>query len=304
MSPHAANSLVHDLVQMAQAMEQLPQVREELQQAQQRITLQADHVQNLELSIMNYKQEIERLHGSIRDLEVARDNAELNFLEAEDRTEKALAFVRTVFGNAGQLLQALEPVKPEPQPEPMKVDADRPLESSVPPVAAEGFIGSESLQPVGGESASPPIAASLETQPAASVWQPETAFSRSSTETGRWTAPGQEFGQVNAPLTEAPSVFSPSGSGESEHAPSEDSVTSQGQSESGPTVNTVSPISPAETVATGDAASTTAAPRPEGKYSGKRYYDWEYYVPLTQWLAGGGTEESYLWRPESNKAAS
>jgi hypothetical protein len=115
MSPHAANSLVHDLVQMAQAMEQLPVVKEELDQAKHHAELQSTHIQNLEIAILGYKQEIETLHSSIRSLEVSRDDAEFRFLEAEDRTEKALAFVRTVFGNAGALVQALDPPKPEPE---------------------------------------------------------------------------------------------------------------------------------------------------------------------------------------------
>ncbi len=34
-----------------------------------------------------------------------------------------------------------------------------------------------------------------------------------------------------------------------------------------------------------------------GKYFGKRYHDWNYYVPLASWLEGGGTEEDYNWRP-------
>jgi hypothetical protein len=135
MSPHAANSLVHDLVQMAQAMEQLPQVREELDTAKGLIDTQAETIQRLEMKLMDRNGEIDNLHHRIRDLEVARDDAELRFLEAEERTTKALAFIRTMFGNAGSLIQDLDPprvaepvvqpqAEPQPTQEPVSVQSD------------------------------------------------------------------------------------------------------------------------------------------------------------------------------------
>lgn len=35
-----------------------------------------------------------------------------------------------------------------------------------------------------------------------------------------------------------------------------------------------------------------------GPYSNKRYYDHQFYVNREQWLAGGGSEADYDWRPE------
>lgn len=118
MSPHAANSLVHDLVQMAQAMEQLPQVQLDLSNAHADIDRKADHIQRLELKLIDRANEIDNLNQRIRELEVAKDEAETMFLEAEDRTTRATDFVKNIFGSAGSLIQALEPPKPQPTPEP------------------------------------------------------------------------------------------------------------------------------------------------------------------------------------------
>jgi len=41
---------------------------------------------------------------------------------------------------------------------------------------------------------------------------------------------------------------------------------------------------------------------PTGRYASKRYYDHPYYVSLQGWLAEGGTEDDYNWRPASKIA--
>ena len=74
----------------------------------------------------------------------------------------------------------------------------------------------------------------------------------------------------------------PQAEGQSEPLPMEGS----GQAPSG-TTQMDQPASPIDT------RSEPAT----GKYFGKRYHDWNYYVPLSAWLAGGGTEEDYNWRP-------
>ena len=53
MSPHAANSLVHDLVQMAQAMEQLPQVQAQLDRTQGDLDHAYATIQRLELKLLD-----------------------------------------------------------------------------------------------------------------------------------------------------------------------------------------------------------------------------------------------------------
>ena len=85
MTGHQINSLVGDLVAMAQAMERLPHVEAELYKANTAIEDYAKQVQRLELKLLDKATEIDKLHSDIRALEVAKDSAETMFLEADDR---------------------------------------------------------------------------------------------------------------------------------------------------------------------------------------------------------------------------
>lgn len=123
MSPNVANSLVHDLVEMAKAMEQLPQVQAEAAQLRAERDECLEGIAGREATILRLKAEIESLHADKRALEVARDEAQFHALEANDRTQRALEFIKATFGNAGALIQALEPPKPEPTPAEVPVQA-------------------------------------------------------------------------------------------------------------------------------------------------------------------------------------
>ena len=124
MSPHAAGSLIADLVEMAKASETLPLIQADLDRANEAIEAYAKQVQRLELQAIDRKAEIDTLQSTIRTTEASRDDAEFRFLEIEDRLQSALAFVRTVFGNAGALIQALDPPKIEITPETFSVSTD------------------------------------------------------------------------------------------------------------------------------------------------------------------------------------
>jgi hypothetical protein len=79
-----------------------------------------------------------------------------------------------------------------------------------------------------------------------------------------------------------------------------------GQSEADPIASTTqatqSPSASSATVPIQEGASSIAS-EPVKPYSGKRYVDHAYYVSLSGWLAGGGTEEDYDWRPDTNPIA-
>jgi hypothetical protein len=113
MSPHAVNSLVTDLVQMAQAMEKVPQLEAELANANHAIALLEADKQSLWDDLEQSKQYNATLEQKVHDLEVAKDVAETMFLEADERTSRALDFIKTSFGSAGALIQSLEPVRVE-----------------------------------------------------------------------------------------------------------------------------------------------------------------------------------------------
>lgn len=109
MSPASVSNFVGDLVAMATAFERLPQVQADLDAANTHIESYAKQVQEREIRILELKAQIEAHLTTIRNLEAKLDSAETMFLEADDRTQRALDFIKATFGNAGSLIQALEP---------------------------------------------------------------------------------------------------------------------------------------------------------------------------------------------------
>ena len=125
MSPHAANSLVHDLVEMAKAMETLPQVRQELGDANIAIERLAKQVQSLELRLIDRANEIDSLNTQVRKAEAERDSAESMFLETDD---KLLAFRRLVSAFSTDAATLLRAQEPEPQ---THINADPMVEQAI-----------------------------------------------------------------------------------------------------------------------------------------------------------------------------
>lgn len=115
MSPHAVNTFVSDLVQMAQAMERLPQIEAELATVRRELGQAQDTVQRLELKLIDRNTTIDELNAKVRSAEVSRDDAELRFLEADERITQ---FGNLVKASAAALgLSIAEPPKAEPTTE-------------------------------------------------------------------------------------------------------------------------------------------------------------------------------------------
>lgn len=209
MSPHAMNTFVSDLVEMARAVETLPQVQAQLDAALKANADLLDRIQSLELRLMDRASEIDALHAKIREAEQARDQAETMFLEETDRTASFKSFVENLFGTAGNLLKASAPPAPLAVPEVEQV------------------------------------------QPEARLNEPNGNFTVS---------------------TEDQSEANPTG------APIQTSVSSE--SHSG--------------VTSASTAESKLTEPPTGPYSGKWYSDHPTYVSLSDWLAGGGSEERYF----------
>lgn len=101
MSGHHVGDLASSFVEMAKAYEELPRVKAELQQAQTSVQASYDTIQRLELKLIDRSNKIDELHAKVREAEVARDDAELRFLEADDklgRVAQAIAAAGEVVG--------------------------------------------------------------------------------------------------------------------------------------------------------------------------------------------------------------
>ncbi len=117
MSPHVGN-FVADLVEMARATEELPQVRKELEGVRSSLNTAEQTIQDRELRIIELKAEVDRLSQKVRDAEVARDDAELRFLELDEKSSKVVKWLHQIGDLADSAEAALEPPMPEPIKEP------------------------------------------------------------------------------------------------------------------------------------------------------------------------------------------
>lgn len=214
MSP-TVNNFVHDLVAMAKAMEDLPVVQAQLDESQKLHSETLDHAAKLEERILSYKHEIDALHAKVRCTEAERDDAELRFLESEDRTRSALDFIKTTFGSAGSLIQALEPppkVEPVAQAEP-EVKYEEPLSAAPSSAYAPDGTVSPGEQ---GQSEPLPTAIATPTEQSSNVTQSDKTIgvSASPTEHGNHTLPVTSFEEVPKSDANPPSVQDTSTTGE------------------------------------------------------------------------------------------
>lgn len=118
MSPNVS-SFVGDLVEMAKAFEELPQVKDELAQLKLTLDQRQDTIQSHEVRILELKADVEALHAKVRTTEVERDDAELRFLELDEKVANAVSLSKAVAANMGTLISQLDPPKPEPIPAPI-----------------------------------------------------------------------------------------------------------------------------------------------------------------------------------------
>lgn len=244
MSPNI-NSFVGDLVEMARAMEELPKVQAQLDAELARAQHYADRIQSLELRIMDLKGESDFKSSQIHELEVARDDAELRFLELDEKASKVLGVLNSIVVDAKSAEGVLNPPIPYPGSQPV----------------AEKLVEAQA------------VTEEVQAQPVDPKPEPHPFEDH-----------GGGMSQPIANTGDASNVDS--------------WASGPGQSEADPTVSThdtsTLPIASTNNVTN---ESDAYLNKPSGRYSGKCYYDWATYVPLHQWLAEGGTEEDYNWRP-------
>lgn len=119
MSP-VMDNFVHSLVEMARAMEELPLVQAECERLRQATTEQSIMIASREQSILRLKSEIEGLQANVRDAEVSRDDAELRFLELDEKAGKVLHLLASITPTVVSAADLLSPPKPEPVLEPVQ----------------------------------------------------------------------------------------------------------------------------------------------------------------------------------------
>ncbi len=273
---HTMSNFFHEFAAAAQAMEELPKVRDDLAQANNLIAQLRDTIQRLELQAIDRRTEMETLHSRIRSLEVERDEAQFQALEEQDRTSAFKRFVEGIFGQAGNLLQAATPVPaPEPAVAPTPQPVATPDTASVPEPVNEIYADPPKddrpfYVEARDEGLSPPVADTSHYAEVPGAGQSEVGEPNATTSIG--STPMEEAGLTTNAA---------------------DATTSHSSGVSVPTDPTPATETSSENASN---ASGSSPARPDPLYVGKLYKDYPAYVPLHEWLAGGGTEADYYAR--------
>lgn len=159
------NTFAASLVEMALATKRVPELEAERDELQRELSRAKDHIAHLEVRAHQRNTEIDTLHARIRELEVARDDAELRFLEADDARATVVRTLRNIMGEAHSAVEAVEPT-PVPaavvQPSPIPL-VDGPLMPQGQPVDESGQSTGFTVDPLPGSETSDATATS-ETQ--------------------------------------------------------------------------------------------------------------------------------------------
>lgn len=281
------NNLASSFVAMAQAFEKLPIVQSQLDHANTMIENYANHIQQLELRLIDRANELDAAHAATRKMEVERDHAETMFLETDDKLARAKDVLASLIGNASAFIRAVEP---QPEPVPTPVIEPQVSEGSHYTEAEHAYPLSEPT-PVQGQSEQGPTASTSGT-----FQSPDVSGVEKPTETVEAVSHTDPIANSTAGV--GPSFdTAPVGSATADVGSPEPTQTQPSEAVSVQPDPTQVTESSSES---GSNVSTGSAPQPEPldpwPYKGKRYTDVPFYVSLVEWLNGGGTEEAYYAR--------
>jgi hypothetical protein len=270
---------VREISAAYEAFEQLPGLQSRIEELEAQHIRDGDRVASLELRIMDLKVREDELNAKLRSVEAERDDAGFRLLEGEDKTAAAILALRNIQVTLGETLanlvgdgrdMSIQMTRQEWTDWSDHCTYKAQCEADAKRVADEAEA--ERLYNL----ANPPPPEPVFVPFKASVPQTTVSIIEYATEDGNVVATDVVLG-VPKPWDQT-----------------------AGQSEPLPTVSAEPTAS--DPVSSPSAKPEESAPSPvsqpnEGKYIGKKYHDWDYYVPLTSWLAGGGTEADYHWRP-------
>jgi hypothetical protein len=107
-------SFVHDLVAMATAADKVPQLEARIAELEKIESGLVTTVQDIEKRLIDAHSAHDETRARLRNAEVARDDAEFRFLEADDAKLVAVRTMRTVVAEAEAFVKAMTPKEEEP----------------------------------------------------------------------------------------------------------------------------------------------------------------------------------------------
>jgi len=275
------------LVEMAKAMERVPELERQLANEIDLSTKELLRNSDLQVSLEASRRYAASLEQRCHDLEVSRDAAELRFLEADDVVSTIKSVLRRTMEDADSALKAIEPVvEPTPVEQSYEDAHPKPFEPVAETYTYEDAVrGMENVVEVPSPSPFPDTTPSTVQSPDEGMGKSEagrpthhdTSTSQTNlTQTTGYIASGEKPVEMEASTSEAPSPV--------------------------PFASTTTPPnpahpSPATTSDVGSSQTEAADAKPVGPYVGHKYMAVAGYIPRYDWLAGGGTNEDYDWRP-------
>lgn len=133
---------VHDVLSAISvakdALDAKPALESKIAELEAKLASAERHNQSLELSIIDYKSEIDAKRQTIDGLEAAKANAERTISEMEDRQKAVSRFLGSLVGDASTLNEVLNPPAPVVEPTPVAESVPTSWQAPAEPAPVDG----------------------------------------------------------------------------------------------------------------------------------------------------------------------
>jgi len=320
MTNESISGFLNSIAEAKRAFDQEPIYQQRIKDLEQDQRRLGDTVASRELRIHELKQNEEALTAKLRSVEAERDDAGFRALEEADKVQNLLGTLRGFITDGLKVLSAVEGKeslvisKDVHQGNLTSIglleDANQELKGELQSLRNDMRLAQEQLHrplavPYGTSSSRDDITDPSSSRPITD-WEQDkaetfrimpSAIGEGQREVDPTTSISHTVQGAEASIAESSLAIAASHEGQSD-GPFASSVT---------TGNTPEPQTASSTSAENGESAASSASQPERNrdrstfFTGRKYYDVTYFVPLHQWLNEGGTREDYHWRPEDDK---
>jgi hypothetical protein len=318
MSQPDINSFLSSMVEAKRALDAEPQYQARIRELEQKLSIDGHTIAQREQRIHELKQAEDSLVQKLRSVEAERDDAGFRALEEADKVQAMLTLMRSFIGDAIRCVATVEGVEP-----PTLVTAQDHAIAQGMLTESMARIRSHELE-IGGlkehvkmlENETYSLKASLEQaqRPLAIESPPEsTASSTGVIQSSErdWSGGEADSFSTGQRGVDPTIASTQSWSGSPTEATSagpvggtsgEEATAQPDPFASSPTPPTEPPSASSGTVESIESVASTGSKErnrdPLTRFLNRKYFDVTYYVPLYDWLNGGGTEADYYWKPD------
>jgi len=319
MTNESISGFLNSIAEAKRAFDAEPEYQRRIHELEERVTSLGQTVADREIRIHNLKQFEIELTSKLRSVEAERDDAGFRHLEADDKVQGLLKVVHQYVGDGLKIIGAVTGIEQTMIAQSV-LNATNEEITYVRDLAEERYdciVQLEREMSLAQEQLTRPFAPSEDTSSSnvegTDPWSPrpepyDYELPRSVPELQQGQREAVPTASGSAPI---PQDLAAIPVGDNVDAAVKEQLAKEGQSD-GPFASRMdTPFvlkeTQSQTVSSTSAESETfaasnASPPERNRdrstfFRGRKYYDVTYYVPLHQWLAEGGTEADYNWRP-------